>query len=110
MQCRSPSARAPGTALTDICLALFRRNRLGSEDEPAVQSETMLPLETGLEMLLCVIPYNSQGSDSVLLKSKISGKLVVGYNECVLYRAANGAVEKVSSKVHAQGHLWHWSG
>lgn len=29
-----------GTTLTDICLALFRRNRLGSEDEPAVQSET----------------------------------------------------------------------
>lgn len=70
----------PGRILTDICLALFRRNRLGSEDEPAVQSEMMLALETGLKMLLCVIPYNSQGSDSVVLKSKIPGKLVIGCN------------------------------
>lgn len=70
----------PGRILTDICLALFRRNRLGSEDEPAVQSETMLALETGLKMLLCVIPYNSQGSDSVVLKSKSPGKLVIGCN------------------------------
>lgn len=45
-------------------------------------------------MLLCVIPYNSQGSDSGLLKGKIPGKLVVGYNECLLYRA----VEKVSHR------------
>lgn len=70
----------PGRILTDICLALFRRNRLGSEDEPAVQSGMMLALETGLKMLLCAIPYNSQGSDSVVLKSKIPGKLVIGCN------------------------------
>lgn len=90
----------PGRILIDVCLALFRCNRLGSEDEPAVQSETTLALETFLKMLLCVIPYNSQSSDSVVLKSKIPGKLAIGCNSCLLYRAANRAVEKIASQVH----------
>lgn len=99
----------PGRVLIDVCLALFRRNRLGSEGEPAVQSETMLALETFFKMLLCVIPYNSQSSDSGVLKSKIPGKLVFRCNSCLLYKAVNRAVEKVSSQVHTQGHLCHWS-
>lgn len=65
----------PGRVLIDVCLALFRRNRLGSEDEPAVQSETMLALETFFKMLLCVIPYNSQSSDSGVLKKQDSWQI-----------------------------------
>ena len=99
----------PGRILIDVCLALLRCNRLGSEDEPAVQSETMLALETFLKMLLCAILYNSQSSDSVVLKSKIPSKLVIGCNSCLRYRAADRAVEKISSQVRREGHLWHWA-
>lgn len=74
----------PGRILIDVCLAPFRRNRLGSEDEPAVQSETMLALETFAEMLLCVIPYNSSSCDSVLLKSRIPDELVIRGLRCDL--------------------------
>jgi len=99
----------PGRILIDVCLALLRCNRLGSEDEPAVQSEMMLALETFLKMLLCAILYNSQSSDSVVLKSKIPSKLVIGCNSCLRYRAADRAVEKISSQVRREGHLWHWA-
>lgn len=92
----------PGRILTDVCLAPFRCNRLGSEDEPAVQSEMMLALETFLKMLLCSVPYSSQSPNSVALRSRIPGKLVIWSLRCTSCLLQHRAKEKVSAHVCAQ--------